>query len=63
VKTSFTIIEILTFNKWSSEVYHFQKRAFLLTFHGVDVDVSTGAIVALAKQKQNGVYEQRSCFN
>jgi len=24
-------IEILTFNKWSSKVYRFQKRAFLLT--------------------------------
>jgi len=54
-KISFTVIEILTFNKWFSEVYHFQKRAFLLTFHGVDSDVSIDAIVALAKQKQNGV--------
>jgi len=55
VKISFTIIEILTFNKWSSEVYHFQKRAFLLTFHGVVFEVNIDAIVALAKQKQNGV--------
>jgi len=31
VKISVTIIEIpvLTFNKWSSEVYHFQKSCFL----------------------------------
>ena len=36
-------------------VYHFQNRAFLLTFHGVYFDVSVDAIVALAKQKQNGV--------
>jgi len=55
VKISFTIIEILTFNKWSSEVYSFQKRVFLLMFHGVDFDVSIDAIVALARQKQNGV--------
>jgi len=38
VKISFTVIEILTFNKWSSEVYHSQKRAFLVTFHGADFD-------------------------
>jgi len=37
------------------EVYHFQKRAFLLTFHRVDFDVGIDASVALAKQKQNGV--------
>jgi len=55
VKISFTVIEILTFNKWSSEVYHFQKRAFLLTFHRVDFDISIDATVSLAKQKQNGV--------
>ena len=48
----FTIIEILTFNKWSSEVDHFQKCAFLLTFHGDNSDVSIDAIVALAKQQQ-----------
>jgi len=29
--------------------------AFLLTFHRVDFDISIDAIVALAKQKQNGV--------
>jgi len=55
VKISPTVIEILTFNKWSSKVYRFQKRAFLLTFHGVDSYVSIDAIVALAKQNQNGV--------
>jgi len=55
VKISFTVIAILIFNKWSEEVYHFQKRAFLLTFHGVDFDVSIDAIVALAKQKQNDI--------
>jgi len=38
------------------KIYHFQKLAFLITFHGVDnSDVSIDAIVALAKQKQNGV--------
>jgi len=40
VEIRFTIIEILT------EVDHFQKCAFLLTFHGVDFDVSIDAIVA-----------------
>jgi len=56
VKISVTIIEIpvLTFNKWSSEVYHFQKSAFLLTFHKVGFEVSIDTIIALAKQKQNG---------
>jgi len=29
VKISFTVIEVLTINKWSSDVYHFQKRVFL----------------------------------
>jgi len=38
-----------------SKVYHFQKRAFLLTFHAVDSNVSIDAIVKLAKQKQSGV--------
>jgi len=33
VEISFAVTEILTFNKWTSEVYHFQKRAFSLTFH------------------------------
>jgi len=56
VKISFTTIETLTFNKWSSEICDFQKRAFLLTFHGVDFDVSIDTTVTLAKQKQNGVY-------
>jgi len=55
VKISLTVIEILTFDKWSSKVYRFQKRTFLLTFHGVDPDVSINATVALAKQKQNGI--------
>jgi len=36
VKICPTIIEILTFNKWSSKGYHFQKCAFLLTVHGVN---------------------------
>jgi len=36
--------------------YRFKKRAFLLTFHGVDSDISVDTVVALAKQnKQNGV--------
>jgi len=39
MKISATVIEILTFNKWSSKVYRFQKCAFLLTFHEVDSDV------------------------
>jgi len=47
VKICITVVEILTFNKWSSKVYRFQKRSLLeLT------DVSIDAIVALAKQKQ-----------
>jgi len=46
---------MLAFNKWASKIYHFQKPAFSLTFHGVDSDVSINAIVTLAKQKQNGV--------
>jgi len=54
VKISPTVIEILTFNKWSLKVYRFQERAFLLTFLGVDFDVSVDAIIVLAKQKQNG---------
>jgi len=29
VKISTTVIEILTFDKWSLKVYHFQKCAFL----------------------------------
>jgi len=33
----------------------FQKQAFVLTFHGVNFDVTIDAVVALAKQKQNGV--------
>jgi len=54
VEISFTVIEILTLNKWSSEVYHFQ---CFLTYvqYGVDFDVSIDAVLALAKQKQNGV--------
>jgi len=63
VKISLTVMEILTFNKWYSKVYRFQKHAFLLMFHGVDSDFSIDAIVTLAKQKQNGVYYQRPCFN
>jgi len=54
VKISFAI-EILTINKWSSEVYHFWKCASLFTFHGVDFDVGIDTIVTLAKQRQNGV--------
>jgi len=49
VKICPIVIEILTSNKRSSKVYRFQKHAFLLTFHGVDSDVSINAIVALAK--------------
>jgi len=55
VKICPTVIEILAFNKWSSNVYRFQKHAFLLTVHGVDTDVSINTIVALVKQKQNGL--------
>jgi len=55
VKISLTVIETLTSNKWSSKVYRFQKRAFLLTFHEIDPDVSINATIALAKQKQNGI--------
>jgi len=57
VKISDTVIEILTFNKWSSKVYRFQKRALLLrptiwpTFHGVDSHVSIDAI-----SKKNKVF-------
>jgi len=36
-----------------SKVYHFQKHAFSLMFHGVDSDINIDAIIALAKQKQN----------
>jgi len=56
VKISFTVTEILPFNKWSSDVYHLQKRAFLLTFHGVDIDVS---IDALAKQFNKMVFSSK----
>jgi len=49
LKICHTVVEILTFNKWSSKVYRFQKRAFLLAVHGVDSDVSIDTIVALAK--------------
>ena len=54
MKICLTVIEILTLNKWSSEVYHFQ---CFLTYvqYGVDFDVSIDAVLALAKQKQNGV--------
>jgi len=38
VKISATVIEILTFNAWSSKVYHFKQRR--PTFHEVDSDVS-----------------------
>ena len=62
-KISLTVMEIPTFNKWYSKIYHFQKHASLLMFHWVDCDVSIDTIVTLAKQKQNGVYYQRSCFN
>jgi len=31
-----TLIEIVTFSKWSLKVYRFQKRAFLLKVHGVN---------------------------
>jgi len=54
VKVSPTVIDMLTFNKWSSKVYRFQ-HAFLLTFHGVDSYISINKIVALAKQNHNGV--------
>jgi len=36
-----------------SEVYLFQKGAFLLTFHGVDFDISIDTIVTLANEKKN----------
>jgi len=48
-----TVIEILTFSKWSSKVYRFQKRAFLRSMELTDVSID--AVVALAKQKQNDV--------
>ena len=51
MKISPTIIEMLTFNK-SSKVYCFHKRAFLLTFHGVDSGIGVDAVVALAKQNK-----------
>jgi len=43
----------LTFSKWSSKVYRFQKRAFLRSMELTDVSID--AVVALAKQKQNDV--------
>jgi len=52
VKICPTVIEMLTFNKWSSKVYRFLKRAFLLAVHGVDSVVSIDTVVALAKLKQ-----------
>jgi len=57
VKICPTIIEILTFNKWSSNVYRFQKRAFLLTVHGVDwrQHRRNCRIDWQNKNKQNGV--------
>ena len=54
VKICHTIIDILTLNKMVLKVYCCQKRAFLLTFMEL-TDISIDAIVALAKQKQNGV--------
>ena len=33
----------------------FQEACCFLMFHGVDPDVSIDTIVALAKQKQNGI--------
>jgi len=44
-------------SKWSSKIYRFQKRAFLLrrSMELHDSDLSIDANVALAKQKQNGV--------
>jgi len=36
VKICLAVIEILAFNKMALEVYRSQKRAFLLTVHGVN---------------------------
>jgi len=51
VKITPTIIEMLTFNKWSSKVYSFYKSAFLLMFHGVDNDVSIWHNCCISKTK------------
>jgi len=39
----------------SLQKFTISRSFFLLTFHGVDFDVSIDAIVAFAKQKENGV--------
>jgi len=55
-KISPSVIEILTFNEWSSKVYRFQKCAFLLTLHGVDSNISIDTFVTLAKKQTKMVF-------
>jgi len=44
VKISHTIVEMLTFNKWSLKVYHFHKRAFLEEKSRFDHEIISAAV-------------------